>query len=98
VTALRELEGELTTITYGEGVTFPAVMFVCPVCSDGHSHMIPYTDEPFHEVPDPRGGRQIKLWQRTSGTTIDDLTLSPSYLVPSCNLHGYVRDGRWVPC
>lgn len=110
---LRELEGEITTVHWpgrgwwDPGVRLLAVMFVCPVCPGphaGHAHVIPYADEPFHELPDPRcrpGGisRAIKVWQRVSGSTVDDITLAPSYLVPSCGgFHGYVRAGRWEDC
>ena len=29
--------------------------------------------------------------------TWPDVTVHPSVLCPDCQLHGYVRDGRWVP-
>lgn len=92
--SLRELDGELTTINYGEGIVLSAVIFVCPTCANRHSHLIPFSDEPFHEVQG-----KIKVWQRVKGSTIDDITLTPSYLVVSCGcFHGYVRDGQWVEC
>lgn len=28
----------------------------------------------------------------------DPLTLSPSLLCPACQHHGFIQDGRWVPC
>lgn len=113
---LRELEGELTTTNYGSGIRLPCVVFICPLC-DGkegrpcHFNIIPYADQPFHEIPRP-GNTPVKVWQRISGSTLDDLTLAPSYhlsgryqdkdgvwhTVPTCGLHGHVQNGRWVPC
>jgi hypothetical protein len=29
--------------------------------------------------------------------SLDPLTLSPSVLCRTCQLHGFIRDGRWVP-
>lgn len=29
--------------------------------------------------------------------TADPLTLTPSLLCDTCGLHGFIRDGRWVP-
>lgn len=37
------------------------------------------------------------VWQRQSGTTVADLTLSPSYLVPEL-VHGWIREGQWIDC
>lgn len=28
----------------------------------------------------------------------EPLTLSPSLLCKACGCHGYIRDGKWVPC
>lgn len=93
---LRELDGELTNINYGDGVVIPCVMFTCPSCSDGHSHVIPYGPESIRfEV----GKRSVLVWKHESGSTIDDITLSPSYLVQgACNVHGFVQNGHWVSC
>lgn len=101
VRPLRELEGELTTTDFGAGVVLPCVLFVCPVCEDRHSHLIPYG--PVSEmvvVPDgPSKGRKVLVWKHDSGDSIDDITLSPSYLVRgACNVHGFVRGGRWSSC
>lgn len=98
---LRELEGYITTIDYGEGLVLPAVMFTCPVCTGavaGHSHAVPYGPTA-GRVRVPKDGREVLVWKHESGTTIDDITLSPSYLVYSCNnFHGFVRNGRWQDC
>lgn len=92
---LRQLDGELSTIDYGDGVARPCVMFTCPVCKDGHAHVMPYGPE---QERVRVGNHDVIVWKHTGGSTIDDITLSPSYLVRSCNLHGYVRGGQWVPC
>ena len=34
------------------------------------------------------------LWAVES---LDPLTISPSVHDPSCGLHGFIRDGKWVP-
>lgn len=103
---LRDLDAYLSIMDWGEGVKTSVLMFECPNprCVRGHSQGMPYSDAPFHEIPDPRpqpagGSRNIKLWQRVSGTTIDDITMAPSFVVPSCDgLHGFARNGRWEPC
>lgn len=30
--------------------------------------------------------------------SLEPLTLSPSLLCRSCNVHGYIRNGRWQDC
>jgi len=30
--------------------------------------------------------------------SLEPLTLSPSLLCRSCNVHGYIRNGRWEDC
>jgi hypothetical protein len=101
-TALRDIEGALTTIDYGGGLVLPCVMWVCPECSargdaHSHSHLMPYGPA---LTRIPHGDGTILVWKHESGSTIDDITLSPSYLVrgQSCNVHGFVQSGRWVPC
>lgn len=96
---LRELDADLTRMNYGGGNVLTMLVFECPSprCARNHSQGIPYSDAPFHEVPGP--DRPIKVWQRVSGSTIDDITLSPSFVVMSCDgLHGHVVSGQWVPC
>lgn len=39
--------------------------------------------------PDPRPRWEVVSWE--------PLTLNPSILCLSCQLHGWIRDGRWVP-
>lgn len=105
-TPLRELDAYLTTMDWGGGISTPILLFECPNprCAREHSQGMPYSDAPAHRLPHPLGtGNQpdgsILLWQRTSGQTIDDITLSPSFVVQSCDgLHGFIRNGRWEPC
>lgn len=93
---LRELGGELRTIDYGHGVVLPCVTWACPTCPDGHSHMMPYGPQ---SETIQAGDRRVLVWKHESGATIDDLTLSPSYLVRgACETHGFVRNGQWEPC
>lgn len=42
------------------------------------------------EIDAGRAGWQVESWE--------PLTLSPSLLCRSCGLHGFIREGRWVPC
>jgi len=45
--------------------------------------------------------RCAPLLQLDGGHTIvqpDPLTVSPSILCTDCTVHGFVTDGRWVPC
>jgi len=66
------------------------IMFVCPVCADGHVVLVWFEDRGVPESwqPKPRWG--------VSGTGLDDLTISPSIDGgPGC-WHGFVRDGEIV--
>lgn len=86
--------------------------FMCPLPECGHGCLMPFHDGPLVKIPRADGEGQHVIWHRDGGSTIADLTLSPSYLlsgqytdgagvvrkVPTCGLHGYVRDGQWVPC
>lgn len=84
------------------------VMFKCPLCAqgaernqDGHLvgvHMVlVWFVNPEGAPPAPPDRRPLPRWTRT-GTTLDDLTLSPSISldVPGatgCRWHGYVFAG-----
>ena len=64
-----------------------AVMFDCPMCED-HPHIWPFGDG--------AGTR----WKHVNGSTIDDITLAPSYLATcplgtggECRLHCFLRGG-----
>lgn len=91
---LVELDGELTTVKMGERHT--AIIFRCPVCGE-HSHLVPYS---------PTGGRtqHANVWRHTAGSTIEDITVEPSYMARAdlsrragekrrCRLHCFIRDG-----
>jgi hypothetical protein len=98
VIPLRDLEAEITSTQIG-GVSYSALLIVCPTCRT-HSQLIPYSDAPATHLAWPEAGpdRMTPTWQRTAGSAVDDLTLTPSFLVPSCPLHGWVRSGAWHPC
>ncbi len=77
-----------------------AVFFECP-CGQ-HCNLIAF--EPTVDAPlspaglSSSGGR----WKREAGTTLDDLTLSPSIAVRTSRSsdecwHGFIRDGRVTP-
>lgn len=72
------------------------VLFDCPKCL-GHKIMAWWPNAPSQLAGDPSGG---KRWN-ASGTSLDDLTLSPSILLTSpegCGWHGFVRDGKILDC
>lgn len=52
---------------------------------------------PYHDGPPEVTADGHRIWHRESGSTIEDLTLSPSYHVRG-RVHGWIRDGRWVDC
>lgn len=87
---LRDLDADITRHTHEDGAQTMAVWFECPVCRD-HYVMIPYADT-----------KAPGVWACTAGSTIDDLTLTPSYRIVNdpngCRLHGFVRDGHWENC
>lgn len=93
---LRELDAELTTIGYGD-VIVDALCFRCPVPGHDHQQLVPYSDEVAHKIT-LRNGGEVLLWHRSGGTTVDDLSLAPSFQVPSCGIHGHVVEGTWRPC
>lgn len=96
---LSAFEASITRTNYGAGVVLDTLLLErCPACPPErrHAQVIPFSDAPCHKVR--AGDREVLVWQRVSGSTVDDLTLAPSFLVPSCSLHGFVRAGRWEPC
>lgn len=85
------LDAELRSTRY-DGGSMPSLWFYCPVCGD-HYHVVHYR---------PEGGTDPKLghvWTHVSGSTLEDLTLSPSYLATcprgeqTCRLHIFVKNG-----
>lgn len=99
--SLADQDATITRTDYGDGVVVPVLLVEhCEPCvragRPDHAHVIP-----FHDAASTRlraGDRDVPVWQRTAGSSVADLTLSPSYLVPSCGLHGHVVGGRWVSC
>lgn len=69
------------------------VLFGCPQCSGpaAHSILVWFRDRgvPAEASPTPR-------WA-VAGTSLADLTLSPSINVPSC-WHGFITDGEVTSC
>lgn len=67
-----------------------AILMLCPLPDCTHSIVIPFSETGEDDMHGP-------VWKRVSGATVEDLTLAPSYHLPtSCGLHGWVRDGAWV--
>lgn len=80
--------GDVLPTTASGGCGVEGYLMRCPGC--GQESSLPLGSSP--------GAR----WTVTAGDpqTGAGLTLSPSvwHRVPSCGWHGWVRDGRWVPC
>jgi hypothetical protein len=93
-TPLRDMEAELRSLADADGNSWPVLWFRCPKCKDTdmpHMNMIPHS---LTGTEKPRGLGLV--WQHVSGTTIDDITLNPSYrVVRPCGLHGWVCNGHW---
>ena len=70
------------------------IRFVCPVCPSGHSIIVPWSP------PSPL--KTGCLWTKVSGSTFEDLTLSPSIdctkpfegVPATCRFHGFITDGQ----
>lgn len=98
---LAELNAELTTVTWEGGEQTDALRFDCPLCVDRefgtHSHLIPFRRGNPSTSQTTARGRNV--WGHTGGSTVEDLTLAPSYLCnPNsdpglCRLHVFVRSG-----
>lgn len=98
--SLADLHGEIITVDHGQGFKQLGVLFDCPACGT-HSQFQPFGET--HEVRTRPDGYPMNVWKREAGSTIADLTLSPSFLVApsvSCpvGVHGYIRAGRWEGC
>lgn len=93
--ALRDLEGELRTIEAPDGTTVRALWFWIAE----EPYVVPYEDAE-RTIRDATGKALLLIWRRVSGSTLDDLTLAPSYRVDCGNgrvLHGHVVAGAWEP-
>lgn len=100
IVRLLELDGEVTHVVTSKGTPaearHPVVMFTCPVCKD-HVQMVPY--DPGGKGWDRRGPGAAwppLAWANPSGSTIEDITLSPSFLShgPPCRVHVFIRSGN----
>ena len=96
------LEAALTKTPFGKDLKCNTLVFKCPVCGD-HTHLIPFL---FGIYRDGKFSNGMHRWGHTDGTTLKDITLSPSYegqtsrLVEGrpmmCKLHVYVSEGELV--
>lgn len=75
------------------------VMFLCPKCFETnhgpvgtHGIICWFRNKGVPDSMSPGPGR----WDVVSGTSLKDLTLSPSVLLPGdgCEWHGWVKNGR----
>lgn len=76
------------------------VIFECPRCTKGAGHSAHAIRCWFADRNLPADLEPKPRW-RASGTSIDDLTLTPSILLPGpdkdhCGWHGFVRNGHTV--
>jgi hypothetical protein len=86
------------------------VLFQCPACGIGKPHgcddersyiegdhyILVFFANPFGAAPAPAGCVPSPRWTIVAGTTLDDLTLSPSVDCTKgggCSFHGWVRNG-----
>jgi len=93
VIALTEFDARFGTFTDG-GLKVQSILMKCPRPECGHWITIPFSDTGGNTP----GGRPI--WKKTGGSTLENITLAPSYYLPTakggCGLHGFVRNGCWV--
>ena len=88
------LEARVGTTRFSDDTAHDTVTFRCPICGD-HSHVVPFR---------PEGGKSKAglVWTHVSGSTVDDLTISPSYLSrcdrgdigKTCRLHIFIKGGQ----
>lgn len=101
--ALNDLEGEIVWVKFNDQLRLETIFFVCPICLEANEGKRPGVHS--HGVPFRRGeakGASVlpitHVWGHTSGSTIDDITLTPSYLATGggCRLHCFIRNGQVV--
>lgn len=71
-----------------EGQLHIAYRHQCPANSDDPSSRLAFAAVP---VSESGAGRDWKL------DSLEPLTISPSLLCMSCQHHGFIREGKWVP-
>lgn len=99
--ALNAVEGEISWTRFSDQLRLEAVTFVCPVCLEAnggkrpgvHSHMVPFRRGEATGVSAPP---TTHVWGHTGGSTVDDITLAPSYLATGggCRFHCFIRNGQ----
>lgn len=65
----------------------------------GHQHAIPFDDVGSNLMVPNTDRVGLLVWKRVSGSTVQDLTLAPSYFCKSPEprrLHCFIRDGQIV--
>lgn len=82
---LSELQAEFGTVQIMEGTEL--VAYRCLWFELGGQ---------FHMMPFGPVSKKDRVWLHAGGDTIDDLTLIPSYV--SDGVHGFIRNGHWLPC
>lgn len=89
---LSSLNGWITSYTTTAGETFSALFFESPDPDYEDSYCIPFHDGP------PKLSGDMRVWQKVSGETVSDLTLTPDYRVPDGNgkIHALIADGKAV--
>lgn len=105
-TALRDLNAQIQDAIRC-GVQVRILLFEL----DDRLHAVPFVPgrQDHHDLRVDLGDGETapyRVWGHVSGSTIDDLTLSPSFLayepLPDGGrrelCHGFVRSGRWEPC
>lgn len=91
---LSELGARIETVTV-RGESVRALWFDCPrEGCEHHPIMVPFDAVRRHI--DGLGG----VWEHVSGQAIKDITISPSVRsrCGTCEVHGWVRVGRWHSC
>lgn len=80
-----------------EGVKYTKVMHKGTWVGINEYHISPAGSLCYGYVPFevPEGPTWKVRWQVVSW---EPLTLSPSLLCEACNHHGFVQNGKWIPC
>ena len=82
---LSELEAEFGTVQSMDDGTMRTYRCLWFKLGDTY-HMLPFAPESVLN----------RVWRHTSGDTLEDITLLPSYVCGE--VHGFIREGHWVPC
>jgi len=80
---LLDLHAEIIHVLIGNDSVL-AILFDCPI-KCGFKHMIPFWDNPAK-----LNGDDICIWHRTNGSTVNDLSIIPSYVSPKEKPHIHI--------